>query len=181
MALDEIKAHCEEHESRTDGLHAKMDKLKEDSEGPTSGKTTRIMTGKVLATVAIAAVLVGAGFWLLTRSGPNDIINTYPPVIDSSAFVKNPNGMRVWINATDSDDFIVNVTVHISVKAQGNNSYLWPPVLEKVYWVNASSVHIADTILLGNLPAGGYRISAFATDTSGRVSDAVGFTEFVLP
>ena len=182
MTLRALKAECEEHESRTEGLHAKVDKLSdEDSAGPPSGKTPRFLTAKVIVTFVIAAVLIVAGLWLLTRSDlSNDVLKTHAPVIGSYAFVNESNGMRIWINSSDEVDLIVNVTVQVFAKAQGNDSYLWPPVFEKVYWVNQSSAEIADVIILSALPSGDYRISAFATDASGRDSGTIGQVEFKL-
>ncbi len=182
MTLEDLKAECERHESRTEGLHAKVDKLSEEKAGgSTSGKTSSFLTGKTIAAIVIAAILIVAGLWFLLRSDlSSDVEITYPPVIGSYAFVNAPNGMRIWINASDPDDSIVNVTVQVFAKAQGNDSYLWPPVLEKIYWVNKSSAAIADVLILGSLPTGDYRISAYATDASGRTSDTAGNVDFKL-
>jgi len=179
LTLKDIEAHCEKHETRMDGAHAKMDKLSDgQSDGAPHFEADGGSSGKIVA-VAITAVLCVAAVWYVYFRGetPEDQ-TTHLPVIDSHAFVNGTNGMRVWVNASDSGDRIVNVTLTFAQKTEAGNLFFWPTIMVKVYWVNHSSAEISDVILLVTLPAGEYRVSAFATDESGNNSTFVDYAYF---
>jgi hypothetical protein len=99
------------------------------------------------------------------------------PVMVNEVFVNSQNGMRVWANASDSDDAIYTVTVEIYV----NNTPLGNPVLVKVYYINQSTANVSDVISLGSLPAGDYLIRAYAVDVLEKESEFQGFYSFALP
>ncbi len=183
MTLEAIKTECEKDESRMEGAHAKVDKL---TDGGTISrppmKPKGVSVGKAVMMVAIAVILIGAAFYILRGSDQSsDVQDGYVPVIDSQAFANGPNGMRAWINASDTDDTISNITVCIFVKSQDNTSYMGTPIFTKVYWINETSANITDILNLGDLPPGNYGITSYAIDSFGHTSKSVERVEFALP
>lgn len=179
MPLSDIEAHCEKDEARTDGAHAKMDKLSDggSDDGSTEGALLRpgpkAPVGKIIVVVVVAIVAVAAAlFYYLTMPTMN-----LAPVMVNEVFVNSQNGMRVWANASDPDDAIYTITVEIYV----NSTPLGDPVLVEVYYINQSTANVSDVISLGTLPAGDYLIRAYAVDVLEKESEFQGFYSFSLP
>lgn len=99
------------------------------------------------------------------------------PVIVDAVFVNGSNGLRLWSNASDSDNAISTITIAV----YRDLTPLGDPVLERTYWINQSTANITDIIVPGALPSGNYLITAYATDMLGKVSAFSGFQRYTLP
>lgn len=125
MSLDEIKAHCEEHEARMDGAHAKMDKLSDENSGNGSKQSpplrlhTVAPAGKIVA-VSIAFIVVVAVALIYLQVIPigskdDDKLNKSPS-IDSWSIENNSRTPKIWINASDPDDGVLSSTIEFARK-----------------------------------------------------------------
>lgn len=184
MTLREIEAHCEKHEARADSYNASVDKLTKDGSGespkkiPESDAGTGASSGKIVAITVVIIIAIAAAFLyvqLAPKSGNNG--TNEPPRIDSLSFENGPNGLRLWSNASDSDDSILSITIVV----YRDLTPMGDPVLERTYWFNQSSANITDVIIPGVLPPGDYLLTAYATDLLGKESALSGFQRFTLP
>lgn len=187
MTLEDLKLECEKDESRMDGAHARIDKLsdegsKDGTGSPsTSGKARISSAWKAFAVIVGIMAVAAVSLWHLGvipfGSGDKQDVSNASPVIDSWSITNSMNGMRIWINASDSDNNISSISIAIFPNA----SQLGNPVFEKLYWVNLSRANISAVLFLNILPAGDYVIEAHAVDEAGKTSDSSGFLRFTLP
>lgn len=154
MALTEIKAHCEKHEARIDGAHAKMDKFSGggSDDGSTKSPPLRpgpgIPVGKIIVVVVVAIVAVAAAlFYFQVIPGgfrDNGTASNEPPSIDSWNIQNNTRTPKIWVNASDPNNAITNVTVEMvryNLRANANET-----VLVLSYAADSRTVHLTDDI-----------------------------------
>jgi len=154
MTLSDIKAHCEEHEARSNGAHAKVDKLSGggsddgSNKSPPSRPGSGTPVGKIVVVVVVAIVAVAAALFYLQvipgGSKDKDVVSNKPPSIDSWNIQNNTRTPRIWVNASDPNDDITNVTVEIvryNLRANANET-----VLVLSYAADSRSVHLTDDI-----------------------------------
>jgi len=137
MPLSDIEAHCEKHEARSDGLDAKMDKLSDGGSDDSSAKSLPSRTvpgiplGKIIVVVVVAIVAIAAAlfYFQVIPGGSNDegTGSNEPPNIDSWNIQNNTRIPRIWVNASDPNNNITNVTVEIvryDLRANANETVL---------------------------------------------------------
>jgi hypothetical protein len=154
MALTEIKAHCEKHEARSDGLDAKIDKLSDGGSDDSSAKSLPSRTvpgipvGKIIVVVVVTIVAVAATLFYFQvipgGSRDNGTASNEPPRIDSWTIQNNTRTPRIWVNASDPNNNIKNVTVEIvryDLRANANET-----VLVLYYAADSRTVHLIEVI-----------------------------------
>jgi len=150
MPLSDIEAHCEKHEARSDGLDAKMDKLSDggSDDGSTESALLRpgpkAPVGKIIVVVVVAIVAVAAVLFYLQAILDNGTASNEPPSIDSWNIQNNTRTPKIWINASDPNDDVTNVTVEVvryDLRANANET-----VLVFSYAVDSRTVHLIDDI-----------------------------------
>ena len=150
MALTEIKAHCEKHEARSDGAHAKVDKLSGggSDDGSTKSPSLRpgpgIPVGKITVVVVAAIVAVAAALFYFQAILDNGTASNEPPSIDSWNIQNNSRTPKIWVNASDPNDDVTNVTVEIvryDLRTNTNET-----VLVLSYAADSRTVHLIDDI-----------------------------------
>ena len=150
MPLSDIEAHCEKHEARSDGAHAKADKLSGggSDDGSTEGALLRpgpkAPAGKIIVVVVVAIVAVAAALFYFQAILDNGTASNEPPSIDSWNIQNNTRTPKIWVNASDPDNNIKNVTVEIMIydlRANANET-----VLVLSYAADSRTVHLIDDI-----------------------------------
>jgi hypothetical protein len=154
MTLEDIKAHCEEHEARIDGAHAKMDKLSGGGSDDGSTKSPPLMpgsgapVGKIIVVVVVVIVMVAAALYYFQvipgGSRDNGMASNEPPSIDSWDIQNNTRTPKIWVNASDPNNDITNVTVEIvrkNLRANENET-----VLVLSYTAGSRTVRLIDNI-----------------------------------
>jgi len=150
MPLSDIEAHCEKHEARSDGAHAKADKLSGggSDDGSTEGALLRpgpkAPAGKIIVVVVVAIVAVAAALFYFQAILDNGTASNEPPSIDSWNIQNNTRTPKIWVNASDPDNNMKNVTVEIvryDLRANANET-----VLVLSYAADSRTVHLIDDI-----------------------------------
>jgi len=133
MPLSEIEAHCEKHEARSDGLDAKMDKFSDggSDDGSTESALLRpgpgTPVGKIIVVVVVAIVAVAAALFYFQAILDNGTASNEPPSIDSWNIQNNTRTPKIWVNASDPNDDVTNVTIEIvryNLRANANETVL---------------------------------------------------------
>jgi len=150
MTLSEIEAHCEEHEARSDGAHAKMDKLSGGGSDDGSTKSPPLRpgpgtpVGKITVVVVVAIVAVAAALFYFQVILDNGMASNEPPSIDSWNIQNNTRTPKIWVNASDPNDDVMNVTIEIVRKDLRTNAN--ETVLVLSYAADSRTVHLTDDI-----------------------------------
>jgi hypothetical protein len=150
MTLSEIEAHCEEHEARSDGAHAKMDKLSGGGSDDGSTKSPPLRpgpgtpVGKITVVVVVAIVAVAAALFYFQVILDNGMASNEPPSIDSWNIQNNTRTPKIWVNASDPNDDVMNVTIEIVRKDLRTNAN--ETVLVLSYAADSRTVHLIDDI-----------------------------------
>jgi hypothetical protein len=154
MPLSDIDAHCEKHEARSDGLDAKVEKFSDEgsedgsikSQPSTNGSGTPL--GKIIVVAVVAVVAIAAALYYLQvipgGSRDDGIVLNEPPNIDSWTIQNNTRTPRIWVNASDPDNNIRNVTVEIArydLRTNANET-----VLALYFAADSRTVHLTEVI-----------------------------------
>lgn len=178
MTLRDIDAHCEKDEARMDGAHAKMEKFTDegtkDSPKMNSSPKTGAPWNRIAVVAVVAIVAVSIAVLYLQRTASN---RESDPVIVDAVFVNGSNGLRFWINASDSKDEISTVTIAV----YNDSIPLGSPVLKRTYWVNQTVANVTGVLTLFDLPSGNYFVAAYATDMLGNDSTLSELKRVTLP
>ena len=154
MPLSDIKAHCEKHEARSDGFDTEVDKFSDGGsddgsiKSPSSGTAPASSTGKIAVVLVVAIIAIAATLYYLQvipgGSRDNGLASNEPPSIDSWTILNNTRTPRIWVNASDPNNNIKNVTVEIvnfDLRANANET-----VLVLYYAADSRTVHLTEEI-----------------------------------
>jgi hypothetical protein len=154
MPLSDIDAHCEKHEARSDGLDTKVEKFSDEgsedgsikSQPSTNGSDTPLGKIVVVAVVAVVAIAAALYYLQVIPGGFRDdgIVLNEPPNIDSWTIQNNTRTPRIWVNASDPDNNIRNLTVEIArydLRTNANET-----VLALYFAADSRTVHLTEVI-----------------------------------
>ncbi len=100
--------------------------------------------GKIIVVVVVAIVAVAAALFYFQAILDNGTASNEPPSIDSWNIQNNTRTPKIWVNASDPDNNIKNVTVEIvryDLRANANET-----VLVLSYAADSRTVHLIDDI-----------------------------------
>jgi len=100
--------------------------------------------GKITVVVVVAIVAVAAALFYFQVILDNGMASNEPPSIDSWNIQNNTRTPKIWVNASDPNDDVMNVTIEIARKDLRTNAN--ETVLVLSYAADSRTVHLIDDI-----------------------------------